>query len=353
MMERIALGTNEQDHIKYVFVCGMPRSGTSILGRNIARMENCTGLHDTGVLEDEGRYLQDVYPTEGDCGGPGRFGFDRRTHLTETSPLLTPENALKLRQSWEQYWDERKGIRVEKTPANLLMTRFLQAAFPNAYFVVIRRHPVPVSIATQKWKVSITSLHTLFEHWLHCHRLFEEDKKHLKQVYELTYEDYVQDPDKYHQEIAAFIGTRVPEPPKEDTFRTVAQWRNPGGLRVSEITMEDLTAAHNQKYLDKWSYLLTNSRLKKYYRYIAQKYEPRFARYGYSLTAELGINDELQNSSGRVSVFLGPMRCLGADISAFLVRSAVRTRWGIKQAAKAILPHRVLEKVRWHAKQRV
>ena len=81
---------------KYVFVCGMPRSGTSILGRNIARMEGCTGLHDTGVLEDEGRYLQDVYPTEGECGGPGRFGFNPRTHLTETSPLLTPDNALKL-----------------------------------------------------------------------------------------------------------------------------------------------------------------------------------------------------------------------------------------------------------------
>jgi len=35
----------------------------------------------------------------------------------------------------------------------------------------------------------------------------------LKQVYELKYEDYVEDPDKYNREIAAFIGTRVPEPP--------------------------------------------------------------------------------------------------------------------------------------------
>ena len=197
------------------------------------------------------------------------------------------------------------------------MTRFLQAAFPNAYFIVIRRHPVPVSIAIQKWKVSITSLRNLFEHWLHCHQLFEQDKKYLNHVYELTYEDYIQHPDKYHREIAAFIGTHVPEPPKEDTFRTVAQWRNPGGLRVPESTMEELTGAHNQKCLDKWSYLLTNSPLKNYYRYIARKYEPRFARHGYSLTADPGISDELRNSPGRISVFLGPIHCLGADISAF------------------------------------
>ena len=79
---------SDSREVKYVFVCGLPRSGTSVLGRNIARMENCTGLRDTGVIEDEGRFLQDVYPTEGECGGPGRFGFDPRAHLTETSRVV-------------------------------------------------------------------------------------------------------------------------------------------------------------------------------------------------------------------------------------------------------------------------
>src|SRR5256885_10845695 len=57
---------------------------------------------------------------------------------------------------------------VEKTPENFLMTRFLQAAFPNSYFVVLRRHPVPVSIAGQKWLVNVTSLNRMFRHWLLC-----------------------------------------------------------------------------------------------------------------------------------------------------------------------------------------
>ena len=34
----------DQSRRKYVFVGGSPRSGTSLLGRNIARMEDCTGL---------------------------------------------------------------------------------------------------------------------------------------------------------------------------------------------------------------------------------------------------------------------------------------------------------------------
>src|SRR5438874_1953781 len=215
---------------RYVFICGLHRSGTSVLGRNVARLEDCTSFKDTGVVEDEGQFLQDVYPIAKVYGGAGKFGFDSRAHLTETSPLLIPENALKLRQSWERYWDSSKFTRVEKTPGNLLKARFLQAMFPDSYFIVIRRHPVPVSMANQKWKRSFTPLHNLFEHWLHCHAVFDEDKEHLKHLYELSYEDYVRAPDQYHEEIAAFIGTQVPESP-----------------------MEQVTGAHNEKYFERWS----------------------------------------------------------------------------------------------------
>jgi hypothetical protein len=309
-------------------------------------MENCTGLQETGVIEDEGRFLQDVYPTEGELGGPGRFGFNPRAHLTEASPLLTAENALKLLRSWERYWEQGKDIRVEKTPANLLMTRFLQAAFPNTSFVVIRRHPVPMSIAIQKWKVSITPLHVMFEHWLHCHELFEQDRKYLNRVYELTYEDYIQNPHKYHQEIAEFIGTRVPEPPKEDTFRIVAQWRNPAGLRVPKMAMEEVTGAHNQRYFEKWSRLLSNSRFKGYYRYVARQYEPRFAKYGYSLFSEVNMEDQsLSERVGLAGVF-GRGYCLGTEVGAFLWRSVLRLKWHSKQKIKSALSARTLSRIR-------
>jgi Sulfotransferase family len=300
---------------RYVFICGLHRSGTSVLGRNIARMENCTGFKETGAIEDEGQFLQDVYPISRVYGGAGRFGFDPRAHLIETSPLLTPENMVKLRRSWERYWDHNKAICVEKTPGNLLKTRFLQAAFPSSYFIVIRRHPIAVSMANQNWKVDFAPLHKLFDHWLYCHALFDEDKKYLKHVYELSYEDYVRNPDKYHQELAQFIGTAGPE-----------------------SAMKEVTGAYNQKYFNRWFELLNKSRFKRYYRYIAVQYEPRFAKYGYSLTGEPGLTPERRREAEQIAASAGAWCYLTADAYAFMVRSMARTKTFVKTQLRTRLP---------------
>src|SRR6266487_5732925 len=346
MMESMVARNSDHGRVKYVFVCGLPRSGTSLLGRNIARLESCTGLRDTGVLEDEGVFLQTVYPTEDMHGGPGRFGFHPRAHLTETSALLTPDNVAKLRESWHPYWDNSKTIFVEKTPANLLMTRFLQAAFPNSYFVVIKRHPVAVGLAGQKWKVNVTSLYNMFEHWLYCHALYEQDKEYLKHVYELKYEDYVENPDKYHAELAAFIGTRVPEPPRHDQSRIVLQSPEPRVVLVPERTMEETSAHYNKKYLDRWYRLLTNSPFKGYYWYIARKYEPKFDKYGYSLTEGFQLSEAALHRRGKLWDAIGAFYCHAADACAFTRRLSARLPQQVRMSAKAVLPAVVVTKIR-------
>jgi len=303
---------------KYVFICGLQRSGTSVLARNIGKLESCTSFKNTGVLQDEGQYLQDVYRPDGAYGGTGRYGFDPRAHLTEKSRLLTPENVARLHRSWRSYWDPAKSICVEKTPGNLIMTRFLQAAFPNSYFIVIRRHPVPVSMATQRWKVSLTPLHRLFEHWLRCYDLFEEDKMHLKRVYELSYEEYIKEPDKYHREIALFIGTRTPP-----------------------ASLEEVTDVHNKRYFDRWSNLLTNSSFKSYYRYIASKYEPRLARYNYSLLSSPGTGRSEEREASDTPAVVGALYCLGADANALAWRITLQSKWLIKRTLRAHLPEPV------------
>jgi Sulfotransferase family len=333
---------NYRDDRKYVFVCGMARSGTSLLGRNIARFEDCTGFKNTGVPEDEGQFLQDVYLTASSYGGSSRVGFDPRAHRTEGSSLFTSENVARLKESWNEYWESDKSICIEKTPENLLMTRFLQAAFPNSYFVVIRRHPVPVAMASQKWKVNVTSLDSLFRHWLHCYALFEGDRKYLRRVYELRYEDYVENQEKYHQEIADFIGTRVPEPPREDSYRYVTQWRNPTGLRVPEKGMEKTSTIHNQKYLDRWYKLLEESPFCGYYRYLVRKYEEEFNRYGYSLTKE-GMEVPAR---GILSDAMGRLGCVAANTGALTWRIAVRSKERLRLASKVVLPQIVVDKVR-------
>jgi hypothetical protein len=314
----------EVDERKYVFVCGLHRSGTSVLGRNVARFEDCTGFKNTGATEDEGQFLQDIYPVAAKLGGPGRFGFDARAHRTEKSDLLTPKNMRRLHESWHAHWDSSKRICVEKTPANILMTRFLQKAFPNSYFVVIRRHPVAVSIATQRfWRINRMALHRLLYHWLHCHDLFAEDRPHLKRVYELTYEDYVGSPPRYHSEIAAFIGTHVRQGLEGGHLRDVV---HPASQKVSQVWekgLEEVSSVHNEKYLKQWSKLLETPPWKAYYRYVGQKYEKRFNQYGYSLLESL---DNPAKPLKRVDRMLGAVYCSGANAYTLLWRLAAQAK---------------------------
>lgn len=307
---------------KYLFVCGLQRSGTSVLARNLGKLEGCSSFKNTGVLQDEGQFLQDVYLPDSAFGGSGRYGLDERAHLTEESKLLTPANIARLHACWDRHWNPHAQICLEKTPGNLIMTRFLQAAFPNSYFVVVKRHPVPVSMATQRWKVSLSSLHRLFDHWLRCYGLFEADKSHLKRLYEFSYEDYIKAPSEYHEKIAEFIGTNA----RQDA-------------------MEPLSDVHNKKYFERWGQLLDNSPFRGYYRHIANKYEPRFAEHGYSLLNWSGSRSRTLTRPP-ADTALGALYSAGADAHAFLNRATRRSEWFLKRQLRAGLPEPVKGKIK-------
>ena len=122
---------------KFLFVAGLHRSGTSLITKCIAEHPQVSSFENTGFYEDEGQYLQTVYPRPHQPGGdvPGRLGFDSKAHLTESSAIATKENAETLFAQWQPHWDMDKEVLLEKTPANIVRTRFLQACFPNAYFL--------------------------------------------------------------------------------------------------------------------------------------------------------------------------------------------------------------------------
>lgn len=188
---------------KFVFIAGLHRSGTSVLADCLKEHPMISGFRETGFPKDEGQFLQSVFPIAWRYGGPGKFGFSKEMHLTEQSSLLTEKNRKKIFHEWGQYWDLSKPFLLEKSPPNMLKTRFLQALFPNSYFIFISRHPVATSYANQKW--SETSIYSLLKHWITCHKIFNQDRKYLKNCFVLTYEDFVKEPDAYLEKIYRFL----------------------------------------------------------------------------------------------------------------------------------------------------
>lgn len=176
---------------RHLFICGLHRSGTSPLHDILKSHPSVTGFSDTGKPKDEGQHLQSVLGRDGDFGGPGAFCHDPRAHLTEEDVPAYEERLPDLMASWESLWAPDRAVRVEKSPPNLIRSRFLQAAFEDARFVFIVRHPLAVARATKKWSHAGEEL--LFRHWIQAHRVMMEDVPFIKRSCCVRYEDLALD----------------------------------------------------------------------------------------------------------------------------------------------------------------
>lgn len=195
---------------KIAFIGGLHRSGTTLLASSLAKHPEISNLMNTNVIEDEGQFLQTVFPIDNVFGGPGRFAYDPRAHLTEQDVGSNrKEYASSLLNSWTPYWEADSTIRIEKTPANLIKSRFLQTIFPDAKFIFITRHPVPVALATRKW--AKTSLFALVRHWLRAHEIMRSDMQHLNSCITVSYEQLVSEPQVVLSAIIKYL--ELPEVP--------------------------------------------------------------------------------------------------------------------------------------------
>ena len=162
---------------------------------------------------------------------------------------------------WSSHWDEQKPIWIEKSPPNIIRTRFLQELFPEAYFITIIRHPLAVSLATQKW--SKTSVDSLINHWITAHRIYQEDRLKLKNEFFFSYEHMVLNPRELINDIESFLG--------------------------SEIPYSKQFVSANDKYFKNWSEIkfweLNKRKMKKK---CIKNYESSVNAFGYSLK-DLGI----------------------------------------------------------------
>ncbi|MEE2830542.1 MAG: sulfotransferase [Myxococcota bacterium] len=216
---------------RYIFVGGLHGSGTSLVHRCLRAHPAVSGFKATGVPEDEGQHLQALLPTARSLGGPGRFGRRSGAHLTEDSALATPATREALLSAWGSHWDDVSPLRVEKSPPNLLRFRLLQALFPGAACVAVMRHPLAVAASTRAKRLRgrLQSHETLVAHWIHCHRVFAEDRERIQDIHVLRYEELVSRPEEVLRALFAHLGLDpipLPEPidPGRDA-RHAARWK--------------------------------------------------------------------------------------------------------------------------------
>jgi len=244
-----------QSNKKFVFICGLHRSGTSILHEILKVQKDISGFSNTGVPEDEGQHLQTVFKPAKFYGGPGRFGFNKNAYLNEKSNIITDKNKEKLFNEWNKHWDLSKSVLIEKSPPNLIRTTFLQEMFDNSYFIIIKRNPIAVSLATQKW--SQTSMDSLLNHYYITHSLFNKDKVKLKNVIEITYEDLIEKTDQVLLKIGVFLSLTIKP-----------------SLVLKEV---------NKKYLEYWKLWDYQYSTKLYKKYLIMKHENSMNKFNYSL----------------------------------------------------------------------
>lgn len=240
-----------------LFLAGLHRSGTSLLAELVARHPEISGLTGTGFPEDEGQFVQTVYPLARQFGGPGKFGFDPRAHQVELPPEAAKAAAERLETEWARYWESPAPVRLEKSPPNLLRLRFLYSVFPEAAFVVLIRHPLEVGMATQKWGRR-RRLYTLVRHWFHCHAIFERDREYVPRLLLVRYEDLIDDPSAVVGSIHRFVGLGP------------------------HCDVEGVSAGHSEKYWVRWREMDRSLRGRVDRTLITRRFEAPATRYGYS-----------------------------------------------------------------------
>ncbi|SMX50005.1 sulfotransferase [Maliponia aquimaris] len=201
---------------RFTFVCGLHRSGTTLLHDSIAARFDVATLHHDSAPRSEGQFLQYALPQEAPFGGPGHFAF---------APQMTPQpvrdrrRAADLRQqicgTWAPHTDKPDHPHLlEKSPTNLTRIGWLRSVFPTARFVVLVRDPRAVSLATRDERP--ISLDLLLAHWQAAH--LSALSQMAEDCHVLRYEDLCEDPDRELDRIGAFCGLTpraVPGPATE------------------------------------------------------------------------------------------------------------------------------------------
>jgi len=227
-----------------LFIGGVHKSGTTLLKQIVSTSGDVSVFEGTGVPCNEGQYLQnrikpDIYL------GELLFGFSEEAYLTEDDSHLLGGVGEDIMRDWQGYWNHKKRIWVEKSPPNIVRTRFLQHIFPHSKFLMMIRDPRTLFMASRK-NMPWTRAEDFIEHWDRVYTAFIRDAKHLEHARLIAFEELLRAPKQIAGEVAEFLGTSLTgtdnlvDPSSDDEYKTM--WNSfvqQGGMATRSVRLPE------------------------------------------------------------------------------------------------------------------
>lgn len=199
--------------VRYVFVGGLHRSGTTLVADCLEAHAEVRGLPRWAAPEGEGAFLQGAIPHDALAGAPGRWASERGARLGEGGRYDDLEVRDRMRADWDLWYPPGGTWRVEKSPVNLLRARLYQQLFPACQFVFVLRDPVAVARATAKWSGDGEA--ALIAHWEAAHAALLEDLPRLHNWMAVRLEDLCAEPERELARLFAFLRLDAVPPSRE------------------------------------------------------------------------------------------------------------------------------------------
>ncbi|WP_167853460.1 sulfotransferase family protein [Roseovarius aestuariivivens] len=197
---------------RFVFICGLHRSGTTLLERILAAKYDVSYLR-ASVPESEGQHMQSVYSAAMHFGGPGRFAFSTEMRAELDALLSDPEGCrARIIADWSRFVVGNSKTLLEKSPPNLTKINWLRQIFPDCRIVIVTRDPRAVSAATHKW--ADLSLAELMRHWDAAYTQAMSDYK-AEDCVLVRYEDLCRCPEDEISRVADFLQLTTRNDPEQ------------------------------------------------------------------------------------------------------------------------------------------
>lgn len=222
---------------RMVFVCGLHRSGTTLI-RDVLAARFMVSTLKSSVPMNEGQFLQHEYPHDMAYGSAGKFAFSAQMR---GASVTDPEEARRARENllkaWEPWWTEPDNdVAIEKSPPNIVRIAYLRSVFPGSRFVVWTRDPRALIGATAKWGRTTSEVMLAHIHTAYSIAFDEMDEDCIV----MRYEDFCRDPERELTRIAEFC--RLERRKSEDATlqRKLGEIRNSNPVYMEKLEEQKL-----------------------------------------------------------------------------------------------------------------